>query len=106
MTHVVQDSEIVGSTGGVPLPGSLSPNHQGNVEEEEGRHQQEAHDTRVRDEGKGERTCRDLTYREAGTEPHWFIWWTLPWFCVKTFSTICFYPQKYFDRSDHIDVQV
>lgn len=52
MTQIVQDSKTVGSTGGEPLPGSLSSNHQADMEEEEGRHQKEAHDTRVRNEGE------------------------------------------------------
>lgn len=55
--QVAHDPKTVGLARGVPLPGSLSPKHQEEMKEKEGGHQQEAHDTRVCNEGKGEGTC-------------------------------------------------
>lgn len=57
MTQVAQESKAVGSAGRVPLPGGLSPKQQEEMEEEEGRHQQEAHHARVSDEGEGKGMC-------------------------------------------------
>lgn len=57
VTQVAQDSEAVGLAVRVPLPGGLTPKHQEEMKEEEGRHQQEAHNTCVCDEGKGKGMC-------------------------------------------------
>lgn len=62
--QVAQNPEAIGSAVRVPLPGGLSPDHQEEVEEEEGGHQQEAQYARVCDEGEGERTGGDLTCEE------------------------------------------
>ncbi|TNN81886.1 hypothetical protein EYF80_007794 [Liparis tanakae] len=52
LIKVAPEPEAVGSAGRVPLPGGLSPKHQDEMEEEEGGHQQEAHNACVGDEGK------------------------------------------------------
>lgn len=69
MTQVAQETEAVGSAGRVPLPCGLSPKHQGQVEEEEGGHQQEAYNACVGDEGEGKGPCCDLTCGEKEYKP-------------------------------------
>lgn len=61
MIQVTHYAKTVGPARRVPLPGSLSSKHQEEMEEEESGHEQEAHYTRVCDEGEGEGTRRDLT---------------------------------------------
>lgn len=55
--QVAKESQAVGSAGGIPLPGGLTTKQQVEMEEEEGRHQQETHHACVCDECEGKGTC-------------------------------------------------
>lgn len=56
MMQVAKESQAVGSAGGIPLPGGLTTKQQVEMEEEEGRHQQETHHACVCDECEGKGT--------------------------------------------------
>jgi len=68
VTQVAPEPEAVGSAGRVPLPGGLSPKHQDEMEEEEGGHQQEAHNARIGDEGECKSVRSDLAWGKKGQE--------------------------------------
>jgi len=60
VTQIAYESETVGATGRVPLPGGLAPEKHEEMEEEEGGYKQETHHACVSDEGEGKGTSWDL----------------------------------------------